>query len=151
MKKQSLSYVMRPLISVVILGVLLVLLGGCGAGTPTSAASPTGSTSQVTGENHPPVVDETISEWHAIERGKSGGLKCIAHDPDGDKLTYEWEASRGSISGTGPIVKFNAPNSYVSVTISVRVSDGRGGSAYGGTALEVVCCSAANKNSDWSK
>jgi len=140
---------------VVILGILLVLMAGCGGGgTPTSASSPppsSSSTGQPVGENHPPTIDSIISEYTQIERGKSGGVKCIAHDPDGDTLTYTWDVDRGSISGSGLLVTYNAPESYVDAQITVAVSDGRGGVVWGAFTLPVVCCGYAKKNTEWSE
>jgi hypothetical protein len=141
------------LTSVAVIAVL-VLTGGCAASqTPTTTSTilntpPSGS--QVTGVNHDPIIDGIISEYHQIERGKTGGLRCAAHDEDGDTLTYMWSADRGTISGQGVLVTYTAPDSYVDAKIMVTVSDGRGGFARGTFVLPVVCCSYANKNSDWS-
>jgi hypothetical protein len=162
MKKQVPSQFGRLVVSVVILGILLVLMAGCGGrGEGTAAATttkgdgslatynapesyvdalitvgvsdgrggvvwgsftlpvvccgyakkntewpeggafpttpPTGGTPQVTGPNQLPVIDSIVSEYTQIERGKSGKIKCIAHDPDGDTLIYTWDVDRGTI------------------------------------------------------
>lgn len=62
-------------------------------------------------------------------------IRAIASDPDGDPLTYIWSSSVGTIEGTGPEVRLNTTGFTagpgappVSVTISLRVEDGRGGS-----------------------
>jgi hypothetical protein len=153
MKKQVPSQFGRLVVSVVILGVLLVLMSGCGGGgTPTSASSPTPSgTPQATGPNQSPVLDSIISEYTQIERGKSGKIRCVAHDPDGDTLTYTWSVDRGSISGAGVLVTYNAPESYVDAQITVAISDGRGAVVWGAYTLPVVCCGYAKKNSEWSE
>jgi hypothetical protein len=132
----------------------LLSAAGCAA-APTSSTPPVTSsaapgTGQVTGVNHRPVLDSIVSEYHQIERGKTGGFRCIAHDEDGDTLTYQWSVTRGSFSGQGALVSYTAPDSYVDAKIEVTVSDGRGGSARGSFTLPVVCCSYANKNSEWS-
>ena len=102
------------------------------------------------GPNHLPVIDSVIAEWSQIERGKTGLIKCIAHDPDGDKLTYKWEPERGSISGKGSTVSYTAPLSYVDVIVNVIVSDGRGGTVAAGVKFEVVCCANAQRNPEWT-
>lgn len=141
------------LTSVAVIAVLM-LAGGCAAGQTPATTPPTPNTtpggSQVTGVNHDPIIDSVISEYHQIERGKVGGLRCVAHDEDGDTLTYKWNADRGTVSGQGVLISYTAPDSYVDAKIMVTVSDGRGGFARGTFVLPVVCCSYANKNSDWS-
>ena len=54
-------------------------------------------------------------------------LEVFAADPDGDKLTYEWE-SPGIISGGGATI-FYTPNSCCGEPkIMVTVKDNKGGS-----------------------
>ncbi len=61
-------------------------------------------------------------------------IRARAADPDGDPLTYVWSSSLGTIEGTGPEVRLNTTGFTAgpgappaSVTISLRVEDGRGG------------------------
>ena len=52
-------------------------------------------------------------------------------DPDGDRLTYSWSATNGSISGNGPTGTWEREISFGRPSIgdaTVTVSDGRGGS-----------------------
>jgi hypothetical protein len=70
----------------------------------------------------------------AIERsnllpGESTGVRATASDADGDALSYEWSATAGSVSGSGAAVTFSSAGMAAgsSSTITVRVSDGRGG------------------------
>ncbi|PYQ21198.1 MAG: hypothetical protein DMF81_16150 [Acidobacteria bacterium] len=81
-------------------------------------------------ENHNPTVNCEI-ERSVISPGESVRVRANASDVDGDTLTYEWSTTAGRIVGTGSSVTFEstgmAPGS--SATITVRVSDGRGGSA----------------------
>jgi hypothetical protein len=131
----------------------LLAAAGCAA-APALSTSPVTSNAapgsvQATGVNHRPVIDSLVSEYHQIERGKTGGVRCIAHDEDGDSLTYQWSVDRGSISGQGALARYTAPQSYVDAVIEVTVSDGHGSFSRGTFTLPVVCCSAANKNSEW--
>jgi outer membrane protein OmpA-like peptidoglycan-associated protein len=80
--------------------------------------------------NANPTVNCEI-ERQEISPGETVRVRANASDPDGDTLTYEWSASAGRVVGTGPQVTFDStgmsPGS--SATITVRVSDGRGGTA----------------------
>jgi outer membrane protein OmpA-like peptidoglycan-associated protein len=80
--------------------------------------------------NNNPTVNCEI-ERATVSPGETVRVRAAASDPDGDTLTYEWSASQGRIVGTGPQVTFDStgmrPGS--SATITVRVSDGRGGTA----------------------
>jgi len=63
--------------------------------------------------------------------GERVGVRAVGSDPDGDTLTYDWSTTGGSIIGTGPSVTFDSTGmtAPAAATITVRVSDGRGGSA----------------------
>lgn len=146
---------MRALTSMItgaVIIAVLIIAGGCAtdqAPTPPLTTNNPAS-GQARGLNHNPIIESIISEYHQIELGKVGGLRCIAHDEDGDTLTYTWSASRGIISGQGALVSYTAPHSYVDAEITVTVTDGRGGYNWGILTLPVVCCSYANKNSEWA-
>ena len=117
--------------------------------TSDQPASPSAETNQP--GNNSPVVDEITSEWREVARGETTKIKVIAHDPDGDKLTYSWSCTRGSISGKGNEVTYTAPTGYIDENpITVYVSDGRGGEQMSSINIPVVCCSHAQKNPDWS-
>jgi outer membrane protein OmpA-like peptidoglycan-associated protein len=81
------------------------------------------------GNNNPAVNCEI--ERSVISPGESVRVRANASDTDGDTLTYEWSTTAGRIVGSGASVTFEstgmAPGS--SATITVRVTDGRGGSA----------------------
>ena len=70
-------------------------------------------------------------ERSEILPGERVGVRAVASDPDGDTLTYEWSTTAGSIVGTGASVTFDSTGMTppASATITVRVSDGRGGTA----------------------
>jgi len=101
------------------------------------------------GENQPPFIDSIISEYKMIERAKTCGFICSAHDPDGDHLIFKWEANRGNISGDGPKAKWVSANTYVNTIITLTVNDERGGRAVKKLIIPVVCCGEAVKNSKW--
>jgi outer membrane protein OmpA-like peptidoglycan-associated protein len=70
-------------------------------------------------------------ERSTILPGERVGVRAVGSDPDGDTLTYEWSTTAGSIVGTGASVTFDSTGMTppASATVTVRVSDGRGGSA----------------------
>ncbi len=79
--------------------------------------------------NKPPTISSlTADEKLAISSG-SCQVRCIASDPDGDSLSYIWSASGGNISGEGAVVTWIAPLAPGAYTLTVEVTDGRGGEA----------------------
>tara|TARA_B110000014_G_C20107576_1_gene582731 strand:+ start:565 stop:2214 length:1650 start_codon:yes stop_codon:yes gene_type:complete len=80
--------------------------------------------------NRPPTV--TIScEPCEVEFGEEVRLRADATDPDGDALTYRWNAPTGSFqdSADRATTRWSAPDQAGSVPVSVTVTDGLGGSA----------------------
>jgi hypothetical protein len=77
--------------------------------------------------NHRPIITslEAQADWTAPLN--SIRVTCNASDPDGDKLSYNWSASGGNISGTGAAINWIAPPSIGSYDVTVTVTDGRGG------------------------
>ena len=52
-------------------------------------------------------------------------------------------------SSDGSMASYTSPSSYLTARISVSVSDGKGGAAYGSYEIEVVCCGSAKENLEW--
>jgi hypothetical protein len=101
--------------------------------------------------NNPPVIEAVVPEWRSVARGTTSKIKVIAHDPDGDSLTYTWSCKRGSFSGKGSEITYTAPTGYIDDNlITVVVIDGRGGQDTSYVNSAVTCCSYAQKNPDWS-
>jgi hypothetical protein len=59
-----------------------------------------------------------------INPGMATQIRCTAVDPDEDDLTYTWTAGGGTLSGSGSIVNWTAPEAPGTYTVSVEVSDG---------------------------
>jgi hypothetical protein len=89
--------------------------------------------------NHPPVIDSLTAEPQVVRRAMTSTIECIAQDPDDDELGYTWSASGGNITGEEPTITWVAPNAYDTYTITVTVTDGRGGEATQSVDIEVTC------------
>ena len=110
--------------------------------------------------NHSPIIKDLIviseddrnfnlksSENYKVYKGASCDIECDALDPDKDKLSYEWSAKGdwtdgGKISGKRfSVVTWTAPSrGDPEVTITVTVSDGRGGTDTKSIVFKVVTC-----------
>lgn len=90
--------------------------------------------------NQPPVIASLTAEPQTVKKAMTSAIQCTASDPDGDKLSYAWSASRGKISGKGSAATWVAPDAFGTYTITVTVSDGRGGEATETIEIVVTCC-----------
>ena len=88
--------------------------------------------------NRPPTVTAACDPC-TVEVGRTATITANAQDPDGDALTYQWTVTAGTV--TNPTMRqspWTAPNQPGPVTATVRVSDGRGGTAQATTTLQVT-------------
>ena len=69
---------------IVLLWVILFAIIGCGDESPN------------VGDNSPPVVDHLIVP-DEVKPGDSVELQVVAHDGDGDALTYVWDVEKGKL------------------------------------------------------
>ena len=79
--------------------------------------------------NHAPVIKSLTAEPPVVKQGGRATLKCVASDPDGDTLSYQWVAARGNTSGQGSVVTWTAPNTCGEYVIKATVADSRGSEA----------------------
>ena len=84
---------------------------------------------QIPVENQTPVISSVSGDPASVAPGESSTITCVASDPDGDSLSYDWSTTGGSLSGTGKVVTWTAPDVAGTYSISVTVDDGRGGTA----------------------
>lgn len=82
----------------------------------------------------PPAQENTVKQWITKT------IYCNANDPDGDKLSYLWRTTGGKITGEGNTVGWTSPGINGEYTVTVVVSDGRGGKAEGSVVFKVLCC-----------
>ena len=89
---------------IAMIGALFV--AGCGNDTETT--------------NSQPIIDRVIVP-EQVEAGQKVKLEVVAHDADGDKLTYKWKVSEGTVNAAGV---WTVPREPMNATVLVHVSDG---------------------------
>jgi hypothetical protein len=76
--------------------------------------------------NHPPVITSLAAEAEGVPPLGGCRIVCDATASHGGKLSYNWSASGGAITGEGATVDWTAPNSAGSYNVTVTVTDGHG-------------------------
>lgn len=75
----------------------------------------------------------------SIFRGRACTIECVVEEGDGP-FTYEWSVDQGVLKADGAIATWEAPESKVSATIVVTVSDIHGNGASGSVLIYVQTC-----------
>ena len=88
--------------------------------------------------NMPPTITSLVADTGWTTPSDSLQVICNASDPDDDELHYEWTATGGDISGTGPQVTWTAPDEVGIYHITVSVNDDHGSSDTGMLSLSVA-------------
>ena len=70
--------------------------------------------------NSQPIIDRVIVP-EEVKAGEKVKLDVVAHDADGDKLTYKWEVSEGTVDAAGI---WTVPREPMNATVLVHVNDG---------------------------
>ena len=128
-------------LSFIALAIILAItpLLACGGGeapppapapapAPAPSPAPAPAPSPPTGNNSP-VITSLNAEPPQLDPGGTTNITCVASDPEGDILSYQWQSTSGSISGVGNAVSWKAPNTDGDFVISVMINDGKGGNA----------------------
>ena len=92
-----------------------------------------------TGDN-PPLIEDLSARPKVVFKGESTTLVCDAMDPDGDALTYHWEAKAGRLVGEGGRVVWFAPLEEASFAITCTVTDGKGNRSRPATVTVTAIC-----------
>jgi len=88
--------------------------------------------------NRPPSV-RARCEPCTVEVGKTSTVSADAADPDGDPLTYRWNAPAGALTNpTARQTPWTAPMQEGPVPVTIVASDGRGGSATDAVTIQVI-------------
>ena len=77
--------------------------------------------------NQPPVIKSLTAALQVVKQAGSTSIECVAYDPDGDELSYQWTPIRGHISGQGAAVTWTAPSACGDYVVKLIVADSRGG------------------------
>lgn len=89
-------------------------------------------------QNRPPTV-RARCEPCTIEIGRVATVIADAADPDGDALTYAWNAAAGNLANrSNRQSPWTAPMQEGPVPITVTVNDGKGGTATDAVTIQVV-------------
>lgn len=72
-------------------------------------------------------IRSLTADRKAVPRGGSALLTCDVSNPDGEVLTYTWEADRGTIVGSGATATWTTQADYGMATVrcAVRTASGR--------------------------
>jgi len=100
-------------------------------------ASATSSITMEVVSNQAPEILEVTADSAQLLPGARSRLTCVARDADGDSITYLWKASGGSVTGQGDTVTWIAPDLGGDYTVTVTVSDGKGGQDSAQTTIAV--------------
>ena len=95
-----------------VIATTVLLLGSCGDGTEDDGME------EIT--NSQPIVDRVIVPGE-VKAGEKIKLEVVAHDADGDRLTYNWEVSEGTVDAVGV---WTVPADATSAIVFVHVNDG---------------------------
>lgn len=107
-------------------------------GKSTATASVDITVTTTSGNNsNPTITSGPTAAKTTLSPGEQTTVSVTASDPDGDVLSYNWTATGGKISPSGASATYTAPSVSGSYTVSVSVTDGRGGSATGSTTVSV--------------
>ena len=88
--------------------------------------------------NHPPAVHARC-EPCTVSLGKISTVTADGRDLDGDRLTYLWKAAAGTLTkASSRQTSWTAPMQEGPVPVSVRVDDGKGGTASDVVTIQVI-------------
>lgn len=87
--------------------------------------------------NKAPIIQSVQVNPGSVAANGVVSITVLAVDPDGDPLTYSYIVTGGAINGVGPNVSWTAPSVAGAQSVTVTVSDGKGGTAVGNGSLTV--------------
>jgi hypothetical protein len=88
--------------------------------------------------NQAPQLSSLTAKPPTVGLGASATIECIANDPDGDVINYNWSADEGNVTGVGSTVTWVAPNKEGVFNVLVKLTDGKGGETTGSVPVTVA-------------
>jgi hypothetical protein len=119
---------------------LLVMFGTACAKSKQPSSAPVPAS-----ENKPPVI-ASVSFPNDVMAQTESIIICVATDPDGDNLKYQWSTEGGTVKGEGNSIVWTAPDSAGRYTIKVVIADGKGGEATHSASIRVVTNADGSNN-----
>ena len=99
----------NAMLSMFIVMIAALFVAGCGSDDDDTEMT-----------NSQPVIDRVIVP-EEVKAGETVKLEVVANDADGDKLTYKWEVSEGTVDAAGV---WTVPAEATNATVLVHVNDG---------------------------
>lgn len=87
--------------------------------------------------NNAPLINRLSASPRKMNLSASSVITCVASDVDNDPLSYVWNSSSGTLSGSGPSVTWTAPGIADNFYITCQVTDGSGGVVKDSIGVEV--------------
>ena len=98
--------------------------------------------------NQAPVVTAVTADPGRLYPGEVAQLNCVADDPDGDVLSYEWSTDAGTVTpGSGSTADFTSVEPAVA-TVTCVATDPHGAAGMGSVVVSVSDVSALRRISD---
>lgn len=88
-------------------------------------------------ENSPPTTPTVTVNPPSVPANGIATVTVASSDPDGDQLTYGYTVSGGAIAPNGNTATWTAPSIAGAYSVTVTVSDGKGGQASNNGTLNV--------------
>lgn len=102
---------------------------------------PSFQTTTLKSNNHVPIVHGVRPNLQTLQTGDTIIITAIVTDEDNDPLQYVWQAQRGTVpqsSNPGSVINYTAPSNAGMDTITLTVSDNKGGTATERTNIAIL-------------
>jgi hypothetical protein len=88
--------------------------------------------------NQAPTLESLTAKPPTVGISASSTITCIANDPDGDVINYNWSADEGNVTGVGDTITWIAPKREGIFNVIVKLTDGKGGETIGSVPVTVA-------------